>query len=347
MSIKRLAITLIGLTIFWMCSLPVFSAGPATMQPVFSDWKLYEDDAHSFTMAYAKSDVKSEVQQMKKFKTFLDKQGVKLLYVNAPVKYLNDDAFEATFGVPTYVNQNADLFLQRIGKIGISSIDLRKCMVAEGLAPETLFYRTEHHWNNQAALFAARNVAATLNSAYGYQIDLNLYNPANFKATDFKACWLGEYGKKTAVMPPLDDYTLLLPNYPTAYSFPMNETTVDGTFEDFIDRSYLTSCGNVYQDRSCHYAYRLRSCINKNVSAGRVLLLCDSFSQNFEPFLSLGVHSIDWLIIRDAVNTPGFSLQNIIKTGNYDTVIICYSAAIIGAKDDPAQAANATMFQFL
>lgn len=346
MSKKELAKVLIGLGLFFTCSIPVMAAGPANMQPVFSDWKLYEDDAHSLTMAYAKSNVANEVRQTKNFKAFLDKQGIKLLYVNAPVKYLNDAEFEAKFGVPTYVNQNADRFLNEIGKAGIASVDLRKCMAAEGLSPEALFYRTEHHWNNRAALFAARNTAATLNAALGYHIDLSLYDAARFSSTNYTACWLGEYGKKTAVMPPLDDYTLLLPNYPTSYSFPMNGVTENGTFENFIDRSYLTSCGNVYKDRSWHYAYMLRNCINNQVAEGNVLLLCDSFSQNYEPFLSLGVHSIDWVILRDALNTPGFSLQNLIKTKRYDTVIICYSEAIIGASDDPAQAANATMFQF-
>ena len=69
----------------------------------------------------------------------------------------------------------------------------------------------------------------------------------------------------------------------------------------------------------------------------------DSYAMVTEPFLSLGVNQIDFLILRNT--DDDFSLREYILENQYDTVLICYAQFMIGAHDNP-QSANYKMFSF-
>lgn len=74
-----------------------------------------------------------------------------------------------------------------------------------------------------------------------------------------------------------------------------------------------------------------------------MLIIGDSFEQMTEPFISLGVHEVDSLILRKCDDS--FSLRNYIIENGYDTVIVCYSQSMLGAHDNSASA-NYKMFVF-
>ena len=69
----------------------------------------------------------------------------------------------------------------------------------------------------------------------------------------------------------------------------------------------------------------------------------DSYAMVTEPFLSLGVNQIDFLIMRN--KDDSFSLRKYILDNQYDTVLICYAQFMIGAHDNP-QSDNYRMFTF-
>ena len=74
-----------------------------------------------------------------------------------------------------------------------------------------------------------------------------------------------------------------------------------------------------------------------------MLVLGDSYEQVTQPFLSLGVHEVDSLILRNYDDS--FDLRNYIVENGYDTVIVCYAQFMIGAHDNP-NSANYRMFSF-
>lgn len=69
----------------------------------------------------------------------------------------------------------------------------------------------------------------------------------------------------------------------------------------------------------------------------------DSYEQVTEPFISLGVHEVDSLILRNYDSS--FNLRNFILENGYDTVIIAYAQFMVGAHDDESSA-NYRMFTF-
>lgn len=312
------------------------------MQGYYSSIGMYVTDDNYIVSASAKTSTDYEYEQMVSFKSFLDEHGVNLLYVNQPTKYVDDSIFSRSFGIESYSNRNADLFLQRISDAGISVIDLREKMQEDGMDVTNMFYRTDHHWTTASGLWATQKIAEGLDTYCGYSIDLSLYDPQNYSFRTWENCWLGEQGRKVAATyVGLDDYTEIKPNFPTSYTFWTSNGTEDGTFDDFINEEVYNTENDVNTTKSWHYSYSQRRCINNNAEYGSVLLLGDSYAQVTEPFLSLGVAEIRSLILRNYDDS--FDLRQYIIDRNIDTVLICYAQFMIGAHDNP-NSANYRMF---
>lgn len=314
------------------------------MRGLYSGMGMYAVDGNYVVSASPQTSTDYEVEQMKIFADFLEENGIHLLYVNQPTKYLEDDFFAEQFGVETYSNRNADLFMQRIADADIAAIDLRDAIVRDGLNIKDMFYRTDHHWTTNSALWATREIAQAMNDHCGYSIDTGIYNAENFEYTTYQNAWLGEQGRKMAkTYVGLDDFVEIKPNFDTRYTFKTENGTVDGTFDTFINESVYDTDADVYEAPSWHYSYAQISSVNHNAPYGKVLLLGDSYAQATEPFLSLSVHELDWLILRDC--SDDFDLHQYILENGYDTVLICYAQFMIGAHDDPSSA-NYKMFTF-
>lgn len=314
------------------------------MQGYYSDMGMYITEDNYIVSASPETSTDYEYEQMVSFKQYLDSIGVNLLYVNQPTKYVDDSLFSEQFGIETYSNRNADLFLERISEAGIANIDLRDNLEEDGMKVEDQFFRTDHHWTPECGLWATQIITEGLNSYCNYNIDTSIYDRENYTFTEYKECWVGEQGKKVgAAYVGLDDYTCVKPNFDTNYLFKTATGLEAGTFDDFINEDVYNLENDVYTSTSWHYSYIQRACFNKNVNYGKVLLLGDSYAQVTQPFLSLAVSEIDALIMRD--RDDSFSLRTHIKNGGYDTVIICYAQFMIGAHDYESSA-NYRMFTF-
>lgn len=300
---------------------------------------------------YAQTSTDYEIQQMQELKAFCDKEGVQLLYVNEPTKYIDDSIIEEQLGIKSYINRNTDLFLSRLDNAGIWYIDLRDNIRAEGKDSFSMFYRTDHHWTTESGKWAAQIIAEELNKEYGYMIDTSLYDDSRFKFIEYKDAWLGEQGRKLSKSyAGLDDFTCIEPNYDTNYTL----TTTGGTFSgSFADTMIAKDVYNrtedlktIYASPSWHYSYMgiwLNDSIiqNNNVKDGKVLVLGDSYEQVMVPFLSLGLNEVHTLVLRDYQG----SLRDYIKTNDIDTIVISYASFMIGAHDNP-NSANYAMFDF-
>lgn len=315
------------------------------MQGFYSDMGMYITDDLYILSASPYTTTDYEYEQTIDFKQFLDKNGVNLLYVNEPTKYLDDSLFRNEFGVETYSNRNADTFLNRIRSAGVNTLDLRDSIVDEGMNISDIFYRTDHHWTTETGFWAAKKIAMGLNEYCDYNIDLSLYSNDKYTFTHWEKCWLGEQGRKLAKSyTGLDDYTRIKPNFTTDYTFKSDEGNHDGTFENFINEEVYNLENDVYENKSWHYSYAQIDCINHNADYGKILILGDSYEQVTEPFLSIGVHEVDSLILRN-YDLESFDLRRYILENEYDTVIICYAQFMIGAHDNTSSA-NYRMFMF-
>lgn len=314
------------------------------MQGFYSDMGMYVTDENVIVSASVYTTTDYEYEQTVSFYHFLSENGINLLYVNEPTKYIDDNLFREQFGVETYSNRNMDNFLAGIRAAGVPTIDLRDNIYEEGLSISDLFYRTDHHWTTNAGLWAAQIIAGGLNEYCGYDIDTFIYDESNYVMTEWKNCWLGEQGRLVAqTYVGLDDFTEIKPDFPTNYTFTTPYGTFDGTFDNFVNESVYNLENDVYENLSWHYSYGQIDCINNDVEYGKVLILGDSYDQVMIPFLSLGVRETDFLVLRD--KDASFNLKNHILENGYDTVIICYAQFMLGAHDDPTSA-NYRMYTF-
>ena len=316
------------------------------MHGYYMDIGMYVDDNNHVVTTSAETSTDYEFEQIVDFKKFLDDNNVNLLYVNEPTKYTDDSIFEDQFGIKTYSNQNADKFFARLDEVGIPYIDLRTNLKQEGIEASSLFYRTDHHWTTKAGLWATKIMVDGLNDKCGYHIDTSIYDIDNYEVNEWKNCWLGEYGRKVSVKyVGLDDYWEIKPKFATNYTFINGDgTTFIGTFDTFVNEDIYNTDINPYESPSWHYSYSQRGCVNNMVEDGKVLMLTDSYDCVTEPFISLGVHEVDILTLRDW-SEENLNLRDFIIENGYDTVMICYAQFMIGAHDDETSA-NYRMFTF-
>ena len=314
------------------------------MRGYYSDKGVYLNNEGYIVSAYPYTTTDYEYYEILAFKEFLDTNGVSLLYVNEPIKYLDDAEFTNEFGIESFSNRNADLLLNRLRDAGINAIDIREDISGEGKDIHDLFYRTDHHWTVPSGLWATQIIAKGLNESCGYDINLSIYDPQNYSFTTFENRWLGEQGNLLAeTYVGLDDFTEIKPTFTTDYTFKDRYGNIykEGTFKDFIMEDMYDPDNEEYTGASLHYSYLRMNCINNNVSHGKVLLICDSYAHATEAFLSLGVHELDSIILRD--QDENFSIRNYILQNSYDTVIIAYAQSMIGAHDNP-ESENYSMF---
>ena len=309
-----------------------------------SAYGMYITDDCRIITAEPETTTDYEYESLVDFAGFLNENGISMLYVNEPVSYLDDSIFAENFSVECYSNRNADKLLERLRAAGINTIDLRENIREEGLDPESMFYRTDHHWTVPTGLWASRIMAEGLNKYCGFNIDLSIYDEDKYSFTTWEKCWLGEQGRLVGVTRVgLDDFTEVKPDFPTDYTF-KDLGYYRGTFDNFIDESYYTPENDVYKNMTWHYSYYLHDVINNNVSQGKVLMLVDSYNMVTEPFVSLGVHETDKLDLR-SLDMNSFDLRQYILDNGYDAVLICYAEFMIGAHDDP-ESYNYNTFTF-
>ena len=299
---------------------------------------------------YPQTSTDYEIQQMTELKKFCDEEGINLLYVNEPTKYIDDRVIEQQLGAKSYINTNANLFLSRLDDAGINYIDLSDNIRAEGRDSFSMFYRTDHHWTTESGKWAAKIIAEKLNRDYGYKIRTDIYDDTKYTYTEYKDAWLGEQGRKLSkAYVGLDDFTCIEPKFDTNYTVSTVNGTYNGTFsETMIDKNNYRSddLETIYACPSWHYSY-LRVGMNQSViknnmvKKGKVLVLGDSYEQVMVPFLSLGVNEVRTLVLRGYEG----SLQEYIKANDIDTVVVAYASFMIGAHDYPSSA-NYAMFDF-
>lgn len=315
------------------------------LRGMYANLSLYITEDQYIIKVYPLTNTDYEVQQILAFKDFLDQHGISFAYFNFPTKYLDDLYAAEMFGALTYTNVNADNLVRRLREGGVNVRDLREDIAGAGLDIRQFFYKTDHHWTTAAGLWAAGLVAGELNRSCGYDIDLSLFDPDRFEKKTWENCWVGEQGRKIgADFAGRDDYTEIKPAFETSYTFKDEEGNVtEGSFDGFIDESVYDPQADPYKCASWHYSYKRLNCINHLHDRGKILMLCDSFGHVVEPFLSLGIHQIDTLIMRG--EDEDFDLHQYILDNHYDTVLVCYVQTNIGAHDDP-ESSNYRMFNF-
>lgn len=278
-------------------------------------------------------DISPMAQKINYFSDALDDLGIAYLYLAAPQKIqAGEEEALLPSGMKEYSNRNADRFLTLLQRHGTDTYDLRPLFSSRGCYKDW-FFRTDHHWKPEAAFYAWQNVAQVLSERYGIETDTTYLREESWQKHVYPDYFLGSQGKRTgSLYAGVDDITEYIPTFDTwfTYDSPSFSQPRIGPFDQsllFPER--VAQRDWFHENPYTLYAggdYGIATITNhQNLSGKKILLLRESFSCAFTPFLAL---SCSQLITVDLRYFEG-DLMETIQEVDPDLVITLYCVSSI------------------
>ena len=186
------------------------------------------------------------------FNEWLRTKGIAFLPVIADNK--SDDRYAVyPKGFPVeYPGEYADIeneYLKFLDNNGISYLNSREMLVSENEDFYSWFYKTDHHWNVQAGISVASEIAKRLKTEFGLPVDTDILNRNHFQSVIYEHAFLGSQGKNTThgyISP--EDFEVYYPQFNTAFSIEIPNVTIDrtDTFENTLIESKYLKTGDYY-----------------------------------------------------------------------------------------------------
>lgn len=241
------------------------------------------------------------------FSRWLAKRGIDYLFVQTPAKIDCGNVLAPPSSVfESGANETADEFLGHLQRTGIDALDLRPMLT---LTPEDLarhFYRTDHHWNNDAVFMVFGLLSARLAEKTGADRKsvAELTSPSAWRREIRPSCFLGTKGKRTGwLFSGFDDLIVYTPRFPTQMSIDIPDKKVHrkGSFR----QTNMWRSQAIRGKRGQSYSMDAYSTLytggiypfvrHRNPTApirAKVLIIGDSYVRPLEAFLSTTVREV-------------------------------------------------------
>lgn len=200
-----------------------------------------------------------------------------------------------------YLNETADLYIEKLEEMGIAVIDLRNTPRCSAIAEKDKFYRTDHHWKIETA-FAA---FCDLSEARGWDEDGFYTDINNYNCLTYKDSFLGSYGRKAGLIyGGLDDFTVIYPKFTTEFTYyyelGSKSETLRGKFEEVLFYSNYLETADIYtNDKYMCYLESVRSLDQitneKNTQGESVLFIRDSYTAPLTAFAAQVCSQVDMI----------------------------------------------------
>ena len=275
------------------------------------------------------NDAEKSMARYASLDNYLEEEGIAFLYCLAPSKVCALDD-ELPKGVIHNGNQNIDMYSQALDQYGIDNIDMRQILHKSGLDHYALFYRTDHHWNIDAGIWAASVIEEEIKKRYDIEMD-DVYDLGTFKRTTYENAMFGSIGQGiTHFVEKSEDFDILYPEFETNFRLEIPDKEIDtaGSFEDIFinydDLEYCIDQGGGYAYEQILYGNRPYMKITNllNTDGPKILMIRDSFSSAAAPYLAL---SCSELVLLDTRYFTG-SVINCIDTFKPDVVMALQGA---------------------
>lgn len=264
---------------------------------------------------------------------YVNKNNIPFLYIQPPIKLCKQDD-ELPVSTEDYSNINIDLFLAGLKNKGVKYLDLRENLHQDFDSHYSLFYKTDHHWNVHAGLWAANIIEQQIKNEFCISLDTEFNNIELYKEKKYKNAMFGSSGHAiTHFIEKSEDFSILFPKFNTNYRIiiPDKEIDKNGTFEEvFIDydnlkKSIQAEGGFVYE--TLVYGNRpLVKIINKNnINGPKILMIRDSFSLAVAPYLSMSCSELDLIDTRQTNGNFTGSVRTYIEKNKPDIVLMLLS----------------------
>lgn len=279
-------------------------------------------------------DTAEYVERCVRLKNSIKSKKTRLLYVMPPDKYV-EGYTKFPLGIPyNLVNETADAFLKNLNRAGIDSIDFKNYLSESRIAPQDLFYTTDHHWKIKTAFWAADQFFQILQGRYGAQIpNEDLYsNLKNYNVITYPKSFLGSMGRKTGIYyAGVDDFDLIYPQFDTSFVYENSSLekglNLTGRFEEALLATPVLRNNASPFDKDLYMLYLYGNPAfahiknNKNPNGLKICIIKDSYAVPFAAFASLRCSDIYML-------DPRFyqgNMEDFINSTKLDYVLIMYA----------------------
>lgn len=298
---------------------------------------IYQMTDGYWTVLKSKKDMSEHVASFVFFHDFCEENEADFLYIQAPYKVSKYDDVGLS-GVTDFSNQNADDLLSGLKSAEIDALDLRTEIYEQKLPHHQLFFQTDHHWKGETGLWAAAEIAEYLNTNYGFQIHLSLFEPEAFYSVDYPELFLGSLGRKVTLgRAKPEDISLIYPRYETNLHFEIPSIGIDlsGDFSITYNMEAVDEIDYYNKDPYHAYSYGDRAIIrfenfNQVQEDKKILFIHDSFGDCVISFLALGLRNMEALDLRYFTG----SLETYIKGSKPDMIIVMYNAGELSFEVD-------------
>ena len=277
--------------------------------------------------------LQSKTESILNFKNYLDGKGTEFLYIQAPTKINRLDQ-QLPVGTSDYSTDNCERFCAMLESSGIETLNLIDKLREENTDWYSMFFKTDHHWTNEAGFWAYTELAQYLNQNYDFNIDSSHTDINNYTKKTYENVFLGSLGKRTgSTYSGLDDISFLIPNFATSfeYSCPIQNASRSGKFEDSLLFEKENITGDIFND-FCYsaslngdYGY-IKITNNLNPDGKKVLLIKDSFANPVATHLALDVSVLEIVDLRMLATENNKTVRDVIEESNPDMVIVFYSS---------------------
>lgn len=193
-----------------------------------------------------------------------------------------------------YGNEIADRYLSVLEEKEIGYFDLRPEFNRLENYDE-MFFRTDHHWKPEGAIYACKALNNLLLEDYGFKIEEEQMLEEHWKKQVYESWFLGSQGKRTgAAYAGTDDFTRYIPEFDTSFTYLIPERNMQrtGTFNDALCFSERIEQRDWYNNNPYTYYsggdWAYAEIINHhNPDGPRIIMIRDSFSCALTPFLAL------------------------------------------------------------
>ena len=237
------------------------------------------------------------------FSKWLEKRNARYLFVQAPSKADRGDTLHPPF-LPHEGNANADDFLGRLERVGVATLDLREALALTPSDVQRQFYRTDHHWNNDAVFTAFGVVARKLAEMTGADRSAveEKIAASSWKREVWPDCFWGSRGRRTGrLFSGVDDLIVYTPKFETQMSLDVPSKKIHrfGSFRktNMWRAKDIRGTGRLEKDAySFLYVGGLYPLVRHRNSKApiqtKVMIIGDSFARPLEAFLSTVVSDL-------------------------------------------------------
>ena len=265
---------------------------------------------------------------------FCNSKGITCFYIMPPCKYIRGVTI-LNEGIRDYSNENMDAFVEAVSN-HMSVIDLREVLFDQLSAPQSCFYKGDHHWRINLAFDAFQTVSKELiQNDDRFKYEQRSKDAGDYNSILYNNVFIGAQSKKIgSLLTGKDDFELIYPNFETSYQIQQKyyNQIIDKREGSFLESLVYNEVFDKLPSDDCYDSYLMygntEKIIINNLSNNslRLLVIGDSFSRPFTCFLADLFH--ETRTIDTQYNHP--NIKDYIENYNPDYVIVMLNSSALG-----------------